>query len=574
MLKTFTVLLSFTALTLSVFANENTAPNLPNFPVSALKKADVDALLANDTPESWEKYAQECKNKALDLASKQLYNECSTWLYIYYATDLFSKEGKDLNIDIKRTMLLDVPALCDLFEQMKPEDDMAGFCKVLSQIYNVYPDNFKKYLRSAYAVALVYDIPPQVGWPICNTPSDPVPLQQPEEVFNIFIGDPKTFVFPMDKLTIGELIWIFGVAGPLDELRALKNVNIEPFAIEKMTTSIKDDRKRIEKNKYLDWDTNVRDFTPTNIMKFGGSPFEKVYCAWRVANANGIPCLFFTEKLGSKSYAWLAYMSRPSVWRFDVARSKEAKHFYGRPLDPQTWKISKHFDIQMLIRRHILTENGVLSRTFLRISKMLYENGKYANASIFATKAIKENPENWEAYIAFINARARFGAPQTELDAFWKKSYEAFRRYPDMCIQMLNFYRENLIALRKSKEADRLFVAEMRGVMKDSPGLGIEIYSQQITDIFNRATDKTEVFPYYQDILRNSIPCQNECFKKIVTPLADLFFEAEDYRSAQKVVTMFASSARDASLKKSAENLFDKMKKPKEPKKEKKTKDK
>ena len=223
----------------------------------------------------------------------------------------------------------------------------------------------------------------------------------------------------------------------------------------------------------------------------------------------------------------------------------------------------------MLIRRHILTENGVLSRAFLRISRMHYENAKYAYAKTFATKAIKENPENWEAYIAFINAHARSGAPSSELDAFWKKSYEAFRRYPDMCIQMLNFYRENLIALRKAKEADRLFVAEMRGVMKDTPGLGIEIYSEQISDIFERSTDKTEVFPYYQDILRNSVPCQSECFKKIVTPLAKLFFDAEDYRSAQKVASMFGASARDGSLKESAKKLYDDMKKPKEPKKEK-----
>lgn len=567
-----TLLTVFVGLTLSVstFANnENTAPEMPKFPVSVLKKADVDKLLADDTPEAWGKYAQECKAKALDLASKQFYKECSSWLYIYCASDLFSKEGKDLNLDIKRTMLLDVPALCDLFEQIKPEDNMAGFCNVLSQIYKVYPDNFKKYLRSAYAVALIYDVPPQVGWPICNTPSDPVPLQQPEEVFNIFIEDPTTFVFPMDKLTIGELIWIFGVAGPLDELRALKNKNIEPFAIEKLTTSIKDDRKRMEKRKYLEWDTNERDFTPQNILKFGGSPFEKTYCAWRIANANGIPCLFFTEKVGSTTYAWLAYMSRPSVWRFDIARAKEAKHSFGRPIDPQTWKTSKHFDIEMLIRRHILTESGVLSRAFLRISRMLYENNKYTNAKTFATKSIKENPENWEAYIAFINAHARSGAPSSELDAFWRKSYEAFRRYPDMCIQMLNFYRENLIALRKAKEADRLFVAEMRGVMKDTPGLGIEIYSEQISDIFERSTDKTEVFPYYQDILRNSVPCQSECFKKIVTPLAKLFFDAEDYRSAQKVASMFGASARDGSLKESAKKLYDDMKKPKEPKKEK-----
>lgn len=574
MFRLFLAIFCFAIFSLNIFANNtNVTPDLPKFPVSVLKKADVDTLLANDTPEAWEKYAQECKTKALDLAAKQLYDECSSWLYIYCAADLFSKEGKDLNLDIKRTMLLDVPALCDLFEQIKPEDDMAGFCKVLTQIYAVYPDNFKKYLRSAYAVALIYDIPPSVGWPICNTPSDPVPLHQPEEVFNIFIGDPSTFVFPMDKLTIGELIWIFGVAGPLDELRALKNKNIEPFAIEKFTTSIKDDRKRMDRNRYTDWNTNERDFTPQNIMKFGGSPFEKVYCAWRIANANGIPCLFFTEKVGATTYAWLAYMSRPSVWRFDIARAKEAKHSFGRPIDPQTWKTSKNFDIQMLIRRHILTNAGVLSRTFLRVSRMLYDNGKYANAATFATKAVKENPENWEAYIAFINARARFGAQSSELDAFWKKSYEAFRRYPDMCIQMLNFYRENLIALRKSKEADRIFVAEMRGVMKDNAGLGIEIYSEQIIDIFNRSTDKTEVFPYYQDILRNAVPCQNECFKKIVTPLAKLFQAEGDYRSAQKVASMFGSSARDALLKESAKKLYDSMKKPKATKDDKKSKD-
>ena len=51
--------------------------------------------------------------------------------------------------------------------------------------------------------------------------------------------------------------------------------------------------------------------------------------------------------------------------------------------------------------------------------------------------------------------------------------------------------------------------------------------------------------------------------------MAKLFFDAEDYRSAQKVASMFGASARDASLKESAKKLYDDMKKPKEPKKEK-----
>jgi len=573
MLKLTTILAAL-FLGAAAFAADNTAPELPAFPVSPLKPDDVKKLVSEDTPEAWAKYAEQTREKALDMARKQLYDECAGWLYVNCAATLFSKEGAGLNATIKTAMLLDVPALCDLFEQIKPEDDMPGFCKTLSQIYTVYPDNFKKYLRSAYAVALIYDIPPIVGWPACNTVSDPVPLAQAEEDFNIFIEDPKTFVFPMDRLTIGELIWIFGVGGPLDELRALKNTSITPLSIEKLTGSIKDDRKRFDpKEGYLPWNTVERDFTPQNILKFGGTPFEKVYCAWRIANANGIPCLYFTEKSGKEPCAWLSYMSRPGVWRHDVARPQSAKYYYGRPLDPQTWKTSRAFDIEMLVKRHITTRQGVLSRVFLRVSRMLYDDSKYADAATFATKAIKENPDNWEAYVAFINARARFGAQQSEIDAFWRKSYEAFRRYPDMCMQMLNFYRENLIALRNAKEADRLLVAEMRGVMRDYPGLGIEIYSEQLSGIFSRAQDKSEVFGYYQDILRNSSNCQNECFRKIVKPLFEMFKKSDDTRSAQKVALMFAAVAKKNSLKESAKKLAESAKKPDKEKKSKKDKD-
>ena len=117
MLKIFSIFIFLLALTSGVFAN-NTTPDLPNLPASILTKADIDAILADDTPENWEKYSQKCKEKALELASKQAYKESASWIYIHCASELFSKEGKDLNPDIKRTMLLDVPALCDLFEHL------------------------------------------------------------------------------------------------------------------------------------------------------------------------------------------------------------------------------------------------------------------------------------------------------------------------------------------------------------------------------------------------------------------------------------------------------------------------
>ena len=540
----------------NISAAQNVVQPLPNIPVSPLSQKDIDSLAGNDNAEAWKAYSEKARETALDLAAKQLYLEAAGWLYLHEISNIFSKYGAAMDPALKKAILSDMPALCDFIESIKEEDNIEGACKVLSQIYKVYPENFKKYIRSAYAVSLVYDVPPPGGWPACETPSDPVPLSQPEEVFNIFIGDPATFVFPMDKLTVGELIWIFGVGGPLDELRELKNTSMAPFAIEKMIQSIKTDRSRIENGQTKPWNTLERKFTPKNIIKYGGSDFEKVYCAWRVANANGIPCLFFCEKgNGGEPFAWLSYMSRPGVWRFNVARPSEAKCLFGRPLDPQTWKVSQQFDIDMLERRHITTQSGVLSRVFLRVSRMLYEKGKYNDAAIFAEKARKENPENWEAYIAYISARARFGAPQRELDAHWRKSYEAFRRYPDMCIQILNSFRKNLIATRRDKEADRLLTAEMRGVMRADPGLGIDIYSKQIADMFERAEDKSDIFTNYQDIVRNSLSSQEECFKKIVTPLVNLFVEAEDYRSAQRVISMFAVSVKNDSLKAKIDSL-------------------
>ncbi len=554
------------AISISTFAQDKESLKLPSFPAQILSQKSVDDLIEKDSPQMWAKYAEDSKTKVFELAQKQLHKDAASWLYVHLAAELFAKEGANLNPTIKKTMLSDIPALCDLFESIKKEDYIEGFCATLSRLYTIYPDAFKKYLRSAYAVSLIYDISPLVGWPMCNTVSDPVALSQPEEVFNIFMEDPKSFAMPIDKFVIGELIWVFGVAGPLDELRSLKNPRVTPSYVEKLTTSIKDDHKRIEKRRYLDWDINEREFSPKNIMEYGGSPFEKVYCAWRVANANAIPCLFFSEKVGSNTEAWLTYMEKPTKWKSNVARSKDARFLYARPIDPQTWKTSTEFDIEMLARRHIATENGVLSCYYLRLSKMLYDSGKYKLATEYALEAIKANSENWEAYIAYINGSARAGASQDDLDAFWKKSYKAFSQYPDMCIKMLKFYCANLVALRRAKEADKLFASEMRVVMRSNVGLGIEIYAEHIMELFANAKDKREILKPYGDILRVSSSNPQESLDKITIPLAKAFREIGDYRSAQKVVQMFISSCRDQTLKRRLDNLLESMAEPKEEK--------
>ena len=67
--------------------------------------------------------------------------------------------------------------------------------------------------------------------------------------------------------------------------------------------------------------------------------------------------------------------------------------------------------------------NSMYSLVYLRISEILYEDGKYNESAYFADKSKKANVENWKAYVQYIMARARFGASTTELDSHWRKAY-------------------------------------------------------------------------------------------------------------------------------------------------------
>lgn len=177
--------------------------------------------------------------------------------------------------------------------------------------------------------------------------------------------EPQTFILPFDRMTVGELVFVFGIAGPMDELRGLKNEKITPFIIEKLTQSIKTDTKRLKGRQELPWDDAEGPYTPENIRKRGGLDADKVYYAWRVANANGIPCLYFSERTGGKVYSWLWYMSRPGIWKTDIARDPAAKSLYGRPLNPQTWKNVELSDLLLCSKRHLVTPNGAISMAFL-----------------------------------------------------------------------------------------------------------------------------------------------------------------------------------------------------------------
>ena len=529
-----------------VFASDADMPNLPTTPALLLSEVELNSVVDQDTQDAWKELSDSAKKKALELANAQEYAQAGSWIYTSLAAKFFSEDGLDIPPEFKSFILKNLPAFFDYYESWKSEDDIKSSASVLKTIFSVYPQQTKEFLRLAMAISLIYDVSPPTTWPECNVPSNPASITYPQELFYYFMDNSSKMIFPMQKLTVPELVFMAGVAGPMDELRGLLKNNLTPFTIEKLTQSVKTDNSRITRKgrsvTYEPWDTSVTPYTPENIYKNGGTPLDKIFYAWRTANANGIPCIYFSDQQGGKTYSWLAYMSKVGVWKFNIARDKSAVNLYGRPLNPQTWKPLEMFDIEYLCRRAHTTTNGMDSRIFLRLAEAMFESGQYEDATIFAEKSKKADPENWKAYRIHISARARFGAAPNELDALWRKSYEAFRRYPEMCIFMLEGYRQNLIVRNNRREADRLLIAEMRTVMRNDPGLAVEIYSEQIKNLLSKEGEPANIFSALQDILRNASGNEIGCFEKIIKPTSDTLANNNDYKSAFKVVSMFKSS--------------------------------
>lgn len=546
MMRCFKTILLLGILLFSVsFANAS-MPKLPNYPVLPLPKDKIVAL--SDTKESWESFSKQAKENAVEAFKKQKYDICASWLYSHYAAELFAGDWNKMPKEVKYEILLNLPAFLDFYETVSSSDKMEKVADVLMSIHSLYPNYFKKYIRMAYALALVYDTPPPAEWPESNTPSIPSYISEPSELFLYFTEKVEDLNFPPDKLVIGELIWMVAVGGPLDELRSVRKKSFTPYMVETTCSSIKTDKTRLTTgNQFGLWEGD-RPYTLANIRKFGGAPIDKVYYAWRCANANGIPCVLFSYKnekvLSDIGTAWLAYMVKPAVWKYDVAKDSTKAYAFHRPLNPQTWKPITIFDIKMLERRHMATLSGIESMLFLRISEILFDAGDYNNAAIFADKSKKSNIENWKAHLQFITCRARFGATNAELDAHWRKAYEAFRRYPEKCIDVLNYYRTMLAMKNDYKEGDRLFVSEMRMILKENPILAMNLFANEVISAFKKRENKDDVLAIYADILRFVTYDPSKAYELIVSPLMELFAEALNEDGMKKTYALFESATR------------------------------
>ncbi len=517
----------------------NSLPELPDFPKQTLTKIQIGQALSEDSEEGWQTLAQSLKQKALGEAKADKFDDAAGDLYAALLADVFAKNAADMPKELKRILLENPPAFFDFYETLSETDSVGEALSVLTKIYTNQPAQTKKYLRAAMALSLVYDTALPSDWPNCGVHDEPAQIANAQEVFLYFATRGGKLAFDMSKMTVGELVFMTAVAGPVSELELVAEDNFSPTKIENAVNAVRLDARGGGKKK---WEENS--FTLENLKKLGGTQHERVYYAWRVANANGVPCLFFHEKSKNATHTWLAYMTESGSWKTDVFRDRAAKSDFGAPLNPQTWKPVSEFDIRRLQKRETVAKASAESIVSARLANAFLEAGDFKNARAFAQKAVDGDSENRRAYPPLISAAARSGASSSEIDALYTQSIQAFEKYPLQAVKMLNHYRANLIARKRVQEADAMFMAAVKPVFRTRPAEALIMFDGVFLDMVSRQKNDTAVFSLFNSVMRSSSKAPEQFAEYIAIPLAKYFWDKGESKSALKVLKLAEHAVR------------------------------
>lgn len=518
-------------------------PDLPKTPVSPLEKERVDAAFDADSPESeggWASVAADAKKRALEFALKDNVNAAADWYYASLAADFFANGGAEMPKELKRAILDNLPAFFDFYETA-PRNSLGNAAPVLSTIFLNQPAQAKKYLRAAMALSLVYANPLPGTWPMFEVPDEPTQVSQPQEIFLYLSLRAGKMPFDMSKLTVGELVFTTGIAGPLSELEGIADDRFEPSKIESAALSIKLDTSRVRGSHVAKWNEERAPFTLENLAKYGGSQHERLYYAFRKANANGVPCVFYTVDIAHTPHSWIDYMEAPMKWRSDVLRDPKTKNAHAVVLHQLTWKPLSSFDFHRVKVRANTEEATHNSIVLSRLAQLLFDAGENKKAEDFAKRALSLDALNPAAYSLMISASARAGADAKAIDALFRQSIEAFAAYPEQCAKMAREYRSNLIMRKRFAQADAVFNAVLKPIFRKNPELAVVLYSDVIVDMVDRAETNAQKMAVYSAVLRAAAKAPAEAFTYITVPVVRYFKDRGDIKEAEKVLKAIES---------------------------------
>lgn len=511
---------------------------------SPLTDTEFESLSAS--PDSMKKLIETSKAKIIETAKGDSVEVAASWLYTYFAAEFISTYAADIPFKNKIQILKNLTTFMDFYESILPDDKLVNVGENFFELCKNCPKEVERNLGLSFAISLVYDTPPAGIIFDLGMPASPTYLEYPTEAM-LYISSANS-PYDINKLAVCELVWIAATLGPLEELRSLRKDGASATYVERLQTLIRTDRNRLKKkDEILPWEKTI-DYTPANILKYGGLANDKVYYSYRYANANLIPVICYRSASRTNPVLWLSYMYKLGGWKHEIGKSPSNKRVVGVAYNPQTWKLLKAVELERLQRRGFIEGNGFESRALTHISKMAYDVGELKLSETCAKKALQYDSLNSEAYNAIINIRARLGASEEQINELWRRKLDAFRSYPRSYIDVISERRDILKVSLKYAAADHFFWSHLRSALRADYDYALEVY---MADIYNKLAEtpsKESVLPFYTDVCRASwVNMRTDPLTAVVEPFVTELYQMGETVVADRAIAFYCQIVKKES---------------------------
>ncbi len=447
----------------------------------------VDRVVRTGEEKGWTKVALALRQTALE-AYRNEEEYAEQWYFLYRWSRLFAKKESDFNNawiehmnrsrlghtnmakeyiygdgvlggylspGLKIILLKDIAFSREFFGLLNPADNLVESFNILESLYREYPTHFKKYLRLAVALAVVYDVPPPPGWPHFQVPDYTLPRRLPgvSAAFEYWknLNEKRQSTHNLTLLTVEKLKFLIDTPAGFDDLRwAHQNVKEKAADFAQVYSSVAYRHDRIAQNRYV-W--NGPDYRLPTILKSGGICVDQAYFASQSGKARGIPTLIFRGAGMTGRHAWFGYLRPSGGWEFDAGRYGENRYVTGYAHDPQTWGDISDHDLAFLSEGfhhthyyHQSVFHSNFAFEFLTLSDI-----EAARRS--AEKALRYERRNQQAWEILVETTRRTSDDPKDVESVLRRAVRVFAKYPDLETYYLNRVNESLVARGESSRA-------------------------------------------------------------------------------------------------------------------------
>lgn len=376
--------------------------------------------------------------------------------------------GASLSPDLQAWLVGNRAFSEDFFALLSPIDALPRVFAILDALYRADPNTFRTYPNLALAIAVVYDVPPPPEWPHGQVSAAALPRQlpAPEAAFAWWVRQDREgrLYHGLRQLDPEQLKFVVDAAAPLTELDwAQRNVPVPLGEISRTYAMIRYRMDRVTADQPI-WPG--RSYRLADILATGGICADQAYFATTVAQAHGVPALFFAGAGNGARHAWVGYLDASGHWRFDVGRYPEEGFVTGFALDPQTWGVISDHELQFLAEGFRRLPSYRQSRIHEQFASLLLALGNAKAAGVAARKAVNFEPRNQPAWDVLVNATRAENLGARAVEAVMREAALAFRAYPDLESIYATRVVESLWARGQASEADE----EIRQIARKNRG--------------------------------------------------------------------------------------------------------